>query len=155
MPRLTSKDFLAQRRLLIEEWYEHDAIAFGDVPLQGQRDLHDFYAPAEPFGDADALKHRAAMTEAFPSLPQKAGRALQALLRSQELHRQRAAARQAAQGHPRPTARSHGVRIAVVARPKPDAEKLAKAIVKLMRSDDAAKWLAMAKDIEHRHKNKK
>lgn len=66
MPRLTSQDYLAQRRLLIKEWYEHDAIAFGDIPLQAQHDLHDFYAPTEPMSDADALKHRAAMAKAFP-----------------------------------------------------------------------------------------
>lgn len=80
MPRLTSKDYLTQRHLLIEEWFDRDAIAFGDVPLQAQHDLHDFYAPTELLSDADALKHRAAMTKAFPSLPQKAGRALQTLL---------------------------------------------------------------------------
>lgn len=69
MPRLTSRDYLAQRRLLIEEWFDRDAIAFGDVPLQAQHDLHDFYAPTEPFSDAEALKHRATMAKTFPSLP--------------------------------------------------------------------------------------
>lgn len=30
MPRLTSRDYLAQRRLLIEEWFDRDAIAFAE-----------------------------------------------------------------------------------------------------------------------------
>lgn len=54
MLRMTFKDCLAQRQLLIEEWHDRDAVAFGDVLLQGQHDLHDFYAPTEPFSDAYA-----------------------------------------------------------------------------------------------------
>lgn len=136
MPRLTSRDYLAQRRLLIEEWFDRDAIAFAEVPLQGQHDLHDFYAPTEPFSDTEALKHRAAMAKAFPSLPQKAGRALQALLRGKELHEQRLVVAREAAGQPSPrTAKSRGVRIAAVARPKPDLRLLAKAIVELSISD--------------------
>lgn len=134
MPRLTSKDYLAQRRLLIEEWYEHDAIAFAEVPLQGQHDLHDFYAPTEPLSDADALKHRTAMTKAFPSLPQKAGRA-QALLLGREVHLQRVAVRQVASTPPKRTSRTRGVRIAAVVRPKTDLRLLAKALVELSVSD--------------------
>lgn len=80
MPRLTAQDYLAHRRLLIEEWFEHDAFAFGEVSLSGQHGVHDYYAPTESFSDAEALSHRAAMTKAFPSLPQKAGRALQVLV---------------------------------------------------------------------------
>ncbi|WP_298864178.1 hypothetical protein [uncultured Microbacterium sp.] len=136
MPRLTSKDYLAQRRLLIEEWFDRDAIGFGDVPLQAQHDLHDFYAPTESFTDVDALEHRFAMTKAFPSLPQKAGRALEALLLGQELREQRLAAARKIASQPSPrTAKSRGVRIAAVVRPKPDLRLLAKAIVELSISD--------------------
>lgn len=58
MPRLNAKDYLALRRLHIEEWFEHDAYAFGEVPLQSQHDLHDYFAPTEAFSDAEALRHR-------------------------------------------------------------------------------------------------
>lgn len=135
MPLLTSKDYLIQRQLLIEEWHDRDAIAFGDISFQGQHDLHDFYAPTESFSDAEALKHRAAMTKSFPSLLQKAGRALQALLLGRELHEQRVAARQAAGTTLRCTATNRNVRIASVARPKPDVRFLAKALIDLSISD--------------------
>lgn len=135
MPRLTSKDYLAQRRL-IEEWCERDMVAFGDVPLQAQHDLHDFYAPAEPFSDTEALKHRDVMTKAFPSLPQKAGRASQALLHGHELHEQRLVATREAAHQPSPrTAKSRGVRLAALVRPKIDLPLLAKAIVELSMND--------------------
>ena len=135
MPRLTSKDYLAQRRLLIKEWCERDAIAFGEVPLQGQHDLHDFYAPTEPLSDADALEHRVAMAKAFPSLPQKAGRALQALLLGREVHRQRMADRKAVSATLNRPPRGRGVYIAAVARQEPDLRLLAKALIGLAESD--------------------
>lgn len=136
MPRLTIKDYLAHRRLLIEEWFDRDAVAFDDVPLQAQHDLHDFYAPTELFSDAEALKHRAVVAKAFPSLPQKAGRALQTLLLGRELRAQRlVAAREATHLPSKRTTKSRGVRIAAVVRPKPDLRLLAKAIVELSVSD--------------------
>ena len=134
MPRLTSRDYLTQRRLLIEEWHDRDAIAFGDISFQAQHNLHDFYTPAEPFSDTEALKHRAAMTKAFPSLPQKAGRALQALLLGRELYKQRIATQQAAEVSRR-TAKNRSIRIAAVVRPKPDVRLLAKALIDLAESD--------------------
>lgn len=132
MPRLTSQDYLAQRRLLIEEWYEHDAVAFGDTPIPAQHDLHDFYAPTEPLSDADALKHRAAMTRAFPSLPQKAGRAFQMLIAVRELKALRGAE---ARTSPRKPGAKRGIRIAPVVRPKTDLRLLAKVLVKLSVHD--------------------
>ncbi|GAB2513273.1 hypothetical protein [Paramicrobacterium agarici] len=153
MPRLTSKDYLAQRRLLIEEWFERDMIAFGNVSFQAQHDLHDFYAPTEPFSDAEALKHRAVMTKGFPSLPQKAGRALQALLHGHELHEQRLVAAHEAVGRPSSrTAKSRGVRIAAAARQKTDLRLLAKAIVELSISDTDGSLLS---ELEERQRRKR
>lgn len=132
MPRLTSRDYLAQRRLLIEEWYEYDAVAFGDTPIPAQHDLHDYYAPTEPLSDADALKHRAAMTKAFPSLPQKAGRAFQMLIAAREMRALRMAE---ARTSPRKPGVKRAVRIAPVVRPKVDLHYLAKAMVELAKHD--------------------
>lgn len=152
MPRLTSKDYLAQRRLLIEEWFDRDTVAFGDVALQTQHDLHDFYVPTEPFSDAEALMHHAVMTKAFPSLPQKAGRALQALLLGRELHEQRlVSAREAARHPSQRTAKSRGVRVAAVARPKLDLRLLAKAIVELCMSDTDGSLLKELQATQQRH----
>jgi hypothetical protein len=44
-----------------------------------QRDLHDFFAFTVVMDDAGALRHRTQMTAAFPTLPQSAGRAVEAL----------------------------------------------------------------------------
>lgn len=79
MPRLTSRDYLIHRQFLCLQWEECDGAAFADLPMQEQRDLHDYYAPSVPFTDKEALTQRSAMTKAFPSLPQKAGRAYQAI----------------------------------------------------------------------------
>lgn len=79
MPRLTSRDYLIHRQLLCLQWEECDGAAFADLPMQEQRDLHDYYAPSVPFTEKEALTHRSEMTRAFPSLPQKAGRAYQAI----------------------------------------------------------------------------
>jgi len=79
MPRLTSRDYLTHRQFLRQEWDERDGAAFADLPHQQQLDLHDYFAPPVSFTDREALMHRSEMTKAFPSLPQKAGRAYEAL----------------------------------------------------------------------------
>ena len=79
MPRLTNRDYLNNRRLLCEQWLEHQGGAFINLPRQAQLDLHDYYAPSREMWDDDAITHRDAMAKAFPSLPQKAGRAFEAL----------------------------------------------------------------------------
>lgn len=139
MPRLTTQDYLTHRRLLIEEWFEHDANAFAEVPFQAQHDLHDFYAPTEPLSDAEALKHRTAMTEAYPALPQKAGRAFQTLLAVRERKAQRVVRTDVPRAAPRGDARTRGVRIAAVVRPTPDVPLLAKALLRLALDDWDAK----------------
>ena len=79
MPRLTNHDYLSTRSYLARLWEQGDGGAMAVLPGYAQRDLYDFFAFTVPMSDQDALAYRAEMTAAFPSLPQSAGRALEAL----------------------------------------------------------------------------
>lgn len=79
MPRLTSRDYLTRRQFLYKHWEEHDDVGFVDLPYQQQLDLYDYFAPSVAFTDREALTHRNEMTKAFPSLPQKGGRAYEGM----------------------------------------------------------------------------
>ncbi len=155
MPRLTSRDYLAQRRLLIEEWHDRDAIAFGDISLQAQHDLHDFFAPTEPFSDVEALKHRATMAKAFPSLPQKAGRDFEALRASlagrpnQMVDRHRVKTTRTL----KVGGKTRTIRIAAVSRPQIDTHYLAKALLRLAKEDDGT-LMRKAQKLQGRMENK-
>lgn len=152
MPRLTSRDYLLQRQYLVEEWLEHGAGSFGLLPYRHQIDLHDFYAPAEPMTDLEATRHRAAMTKAFPSLPQKAGRAYQALqdaasgLPNQLVDARRAATTSVTKIGGRP----HSIRVAGIARPKPDHYQLARLLLNLAKQDNADELYELAKKMAKR-----
>ncbi|MCS5735102.1 hypothetical protein [Herbiconiux daphne] len=79
MPRLTSNDYLSTRSALFQLWTATDGFVFAVLSGHAQRDLHDYFAFTVPMTDREALAHRTAMTKAFPSLPQTAGRAFQAV----------------------------------------------------------------------------
>ncbi len=137
MPRLTNRDYLNNRRLLCEQWLEHDGGAFINLPRQAQLDLHDYYAPSREMWDDDAITHRDAVAKQFPSLPQKAGRALEALRASLEgesnqiLERHRDRTTSIVQvGKQR-----RAIRIAGLANPNPDYSSLAEHLVDMFRAE--------------------
>ncbi len=137
MPRLTDRDFLAQRLLLIGEWWDREANAFIDLPTSAQRDLHDFYGPAEAMPDEQALAHRKAMTKAFPSLPQKAGRAFEALraIKAGEPNRLLDQSPTAKGSTFVSNGRSRRIRVKALAQPRRDPARLARLVIKMMDSD--------------------
>jgi len=75
MPRLTNSDYLLYRAELAALFEEQ-------VPVQvflSYRDqlvLHDYFAPTQELTDAEAIAHRLAITQANPSLPNRAGKIL-------------------------------------------------------------------------------
>lgn len=152
MPRLANRDYLIQRQYLIEEWLERDGGSFGNLPYHHQIDLHDFYAPAEPMTDLEATRHRAAMTKAFPSLPQKAGRAYQAVqaatsgLPNQlaDTHRVANTSVERIGGRPR------SIRVAAIARPKPDHRILARMLLNMTEQNNAEELYELAKKMAKR-----
>ena len=141
MPRLTAKTYLEHRLLLMVEWWDHQGGAFLEISLPQQRDLHDYYAPAEPLTDEQALAHRAAMTEAFPALPQKAGRAMQALIAARD-----APPRQ----HDRSRSGPRIVTVKVLARPQIDVQKLARLFARLAYDDPSGELLKRMKSRRRR-----
>ena len=152
MPRLTSRDYLINRRLLYVEWEMRDGAAFAELPCQQQLDLHDYFAPSVAFTDREALAHRSEMTKAFPSLPQKAGRAYEAMCaaidgmpnRIVDTFRSETTTVELIAGKPR------SLRITGVARPKVDHYRLARALLNLGRDDVDGKLLAKAKKLHGR-----
>jgi hypothetical protein len=110
-----------------------DAAVFADLPLQNQLDLHDYYALSVPITVEQALRHRAEMTKAFPSLPQKAGRAYEAFRaaidgppnRIIDRHRRATTTTEVIAGERR------SLRIVGIAHPRPDQYRLARALLAL------------------------
>lgn len=151
MPRLTSRDYLVHCQFLREQWEEHGA-AFADLPMQEQRDLHDYYAPTIPLTEKEALAHRTAMTRAFPSLPQKAGRAYQAVQAAID-----GAPNQIVDSYRDATTttemiggKHRSLRVTGVARPKVDHYRLARAILNLERQDVNGKLYERAMKLRDR-----
>jgi hypothetical protein len=140
MPRLTSRDYLIHRLFLCEQWEEHDGAAFADLPMQEQRDLHDYYAPTVSFTEKEALAHRTAMTKAFPSLPQKAGRAYQSIQAAVDGTPNQIvdAYRDAATTIELIGGKRRSMRITGVARPKVDHYRLARALFGLAKDPVAS-----------------
>ena len=152
MPRLTSDDYLTNRQLLRQQWIDHDGLAFADLPLQDQLDLHDYYVPSVPITDDEALRHRAEMTKAFSSLPQKAGRAFVALCAAVDGSPNQIvdSFREATTSIEEIAGSSRSIRITGIARPSPDHYRLARALLNLERHDVDGGLLARAKKLRDR-----
>lgn len=56
-------------------WSAEMQRAFLTLTYNQQRDLHDFYRPAETLADPELLAHRTLITKRWPNLPQRAGKA--------------------------------------------------------------------------------
>lgn len=138
MPRLTNRDYLTQRQLLIKLWAVNDASAFAVLPGYAQRDLHDFYAPTISMTDEYALEYRAQMTKAFPALPQSAGRAIEALRANLEGRDNEMVSRHLAQttGVIKVGGKTRRLRVLAVSRPEIDTHYLAQALLRISREDD-------------------
>ena len=152
MPRLTSRDYLIHRQFLRQQWEDRDGAAFADLPLQEQRDLHDYFAPSVTFTDKEALTHRDEMTKVFPSLPQEAGRALQSVRavidgvpnQIVDTHRVKTTTIASIAG------KRQALRIVGMARPKVDHLRLARALLAIDRHDADGKLLAKATKLRDR-----
>lgn len=137
MPRLTPQDYLARRQFLMELWFDRDGGPFAVVPTSMQRDLHDFFAPSEGLTDNEALAHRKGMTKASPSLPQKAGRAYEAVLAHQEGRPNKTVEEHLAFSpvNPAMPGKPYQMQVLFQARPKIDHWLLARAFVGLSRTE--------------------
>jgi hypothetical protein len=116
MPRLTSNDYLAIRNQLILLWKNNQS-RLGTVSGSDQSALHSFFRPADQLADDEALAHRARITEAHPSLPQRAGRAYRHL--QNPVHQPAFAV----------SSKGRVVTARAVRRPQPDLEAFRKAML--------------------------
>lgn len=138
MPRLTNLDYLSIRHFLVRLWRQSDGSSFAALPAYAQRELHDYFAFTVSMNDEDALTYRVEMTAAFPSLPQSAGRALEALRAHLEgrPHRLFAAHRKASSQMGVIAGSERTVRVDAVSRPDVDVEALARALRQLADRED-------------------
>ena len=156
MPRLTLNDYLATRDYLADLWNNQDYKGFSALPSSAQRDIHDFFAPAVPMTPHEARMHRQEMTKAFPSLPQKAGRAAAALRDHLEGRPNKMVERRIKLSTS--TFESGGqryrIRIEGVVREKIDTYRLARALLRLEELDTDGTLLAkLREEAERKDRN--
>lgn len=143
MPRLTPTAYLRHRNYLARLWIQSEGDAFAFIPTSAQRDLHDYFALTVRITNDEALEHRAAMTEAFPSLPSQAGRAYVALKSDQQnvpnqMVRDHLAARTSTYTSGKTT---RSLRVLAIARPEIDHRRLARALLALATNPKASQKL--------------
>jgi hypothetical protein len=76
MTRLTNTTYPTQHHQLKAEWFSESVGAFIMLSPSEQWSLHGYYEFTKNLSDTELLAHRAAVSEAQPSLPQAAGKAL-------------------------------------------------------------------------------
>lgn len=119
MPRRTKTAYLVSVNQLRQQWQENVGL-FGLLSPRDQRYLHDYFQFTEHLDEQELLRHRGAVSQRQPSLPQCAGRALAKFSR----------ARATSPPSHVIAGRSRGeVRIRLVLRPQPDLRLLARALI--------------------------
>jgi hypothetical protein len=133
MPRLSENDYLHFRHYLHNVWQTNKS-AFGLLTRTDQYYLHDYFRPSEELADAEALEHRAAVSQRRPSLPHCAGRALKHLAKPrQSLKTAPAHAVPAQRVRSGSDAAARNITVWPIYRPQPDTKKLARALLALAR----------------------
>mgnify|MGYP000297667882 CR=1 FL=1 len=130
MPRLTNAQFLQQRNRLRARWVAHRTLTFDGLSREEHEVLSDYFAPSESFSDEDALRHRAEITAAAPSLPHRAGRAYRhAVSAMKEPLPNRARRRRATR------VRNGQITVRAVRREHIDVHKLRRVLITLAKND--------------------
>ena len=126
MTRLTNTTYLIQHHQLKSEWFSEGGGAFALLSPTEQWTLHSYYEFTKSLSDKELCAHRAAVTRAQPSLPQRAGKAIAHLaLFSERLEAYRAS--------PHPETRRKGapykVRVFSHVNPDLDPDVMAKILI--------------------------
>ena len=148
MPRLTSKNYLRTHDRLRRLWL-HDPRVFAELAPMEQWQLYDFFKPDKDWSDLELLQHREAITAERPSLPQRAGRALEKFWGTSAARAlvQVRTAKAPAGNAKRVRQEDRSLTVKAVARPEIDAHKLARAYIGLAR--DLAKNRAAEQQSDH------
>jgi hypothetical protein len=81
MPRLTNDLYLERHGFLRKAWHDFYDI-FSVLPVTQQWELHRYYQSQSGRAPAELLRRRAEMTEAEPSLPNRAGKSFSRVYRA-------------------------------------------------------------------------
>ncbi len=130
MPRLTNAQYLYQRNRLRVSWQRRKGAPFVSLSANDQLYLYAYFAPTKEATREEAIAHRKAISDHFPSLPQQAGRAYKRVFAYLDPERS---------GPVLPEKRIRKVRGKVVVRAerhhKPDAQKVTRALLYLVETD--------------------
>ena len=133
MPRRTTTGYLSTHHQLKNLWLTSQSV-FGLLSSRDQQLLHDYFRPSEDLTDQALLIHKATITEAQPSLPNRAGkvlRQLQAHVASQAVRRPILRTKVSPGG-------ARNITVHAVRRPRPDYTTLSKALMAhVLKQQDA------------------
>ena len=124
MPRLSNDLFIERHHVLRDLWL-HQKGQFGLLEVSEQWDRHPYFVPYKELTDSQLLEHRQAITKKRPSLPNVAGKALVSLRTPKSRVYDPAVSGSGKQ--------LRQIHVSAVARPEPDIEKLAKALLEVAR----------------------
>ncbi len=137
VPRLTNRDYLADREFLVEAWKLFRGI-FTAVSYNQQLELHAFYQPSRNLTAEEALVHRAKITRERPNLPQKAGKHFKKVYQAASALSDRLDQEPALdlmQPVKVPAGGRRHIRVVPLARPEPDLKILANLLLDLAEQE--------------------
>jgi hypothetical protein len=143
MPRVSNQLYLERHRFLVKAWTDFQRL-YSILPIEQQWQVHAYYQPSKELTDQQLLEHREKVTEERPELPAQAGKAFIRMYRAFRIafeyadgdqQRFNAALLHLTDSRAK-TAAPHGKRrisVTALARPEPDLEVLARALVEMAR----------------------
>lgn len=129
MSPLVNEKYLEVRNWLVEWWLD-DKDGWAQLAPEHQQVLHAYFDPTVARSDVEAIAYRKRVTEASPSLPQRAGRVLKYARRvaAGEIYYDPLPSEIA--GHGRQPAR--WISVQPLVRPHPDLDAYTRAILELL-----------------------
>lgn len=140
MPRLTNLTYLANRQLLASHWAQ-DEYGWSNLSFEDQCTLHEYYQPSMDLTDDQAIGYRQAVTEKWPSLPQRAGKAYAEFTKAIAQLEATPPPPKRPAGRKR-TNKSYVIRTEGLVRPDVDFDKLARVLLDIARDQAEKKYAA-------------
>lgn len=140
MARVTKAQYVNRHAALQGMWIECRDL-FAVVSSTQQRDLHRYYAVTKQLGDDALMSYRTTVSQADPSLSQRAGKTYQHMRKVQQAAIAHAAGdtakfeayvRKSARWSTAPAKHGLNTRVAVIARPEPDTDRLIAALLAIV-----------------------
>ena len=145
MPRLTNTQFINRHKDLYSIWHDGPKELFAILSTNDQWKVHRYYQSSKDLTDQQLIEHRVSITKTEPSLPHQASRGYSRMHQAevtarkmstnqQSFHR---AIRQQIPGHVHEISndRFRNIRVIGIARPEPDLERLARALIMQVKEE--------------------